>query len=297
LDAFSPRSISPTYCSRREILAVGLVNGCLTLAFVLGGCLVLKRMLQPLGVLTLRGADPGRPVSAFPGLPQPGRQRVRPMFDRFNAMARASANARPSRLISPSRKNTHARTARIRHGARVSNPLGGMLNAIDTIQVHGNDPASQVTGLLKRGLAGIQCPAQPRNVQRRLRHKLSDAERYRRSPFLVQHETGARWLRLDWQKPSRRSSRQRTPVRQITLNLLLNACAAPAPGVSSARLRRDSADRGGGEGTRGDGRRWQSALQRRPRQGQGSRTLDASQPDHRLVAVRAKYPVLARESW
>jgi signal transduction histidine kinase len=46
-------------------------------------------------------------------------------------------------------------------------------------------------------------------------------------PFLVQHETGARWLRLDWQNQISEPLAINGPaVRQITLNLLLNACAA-----------------------------------------------------------------------
>src|SRR6516165_4865489 len=84
----------------------------------------------------------------------------------------------------------------------VNNPLGGMLNAIDTIQAHGKDPAVLQTSLdfLRRGLASI------RNVARAalVTYKGgSDTELLTQGdlddlPFLVQHETGARRLRLDW---------------------------------------------------------------------------------------------------
>ena len=116
----------------------------------------------------------------------------------------------------------------------VNNPLGGMLNAIDTIQAYGNDPGVLETSLefLKRGLAGI------RNVARAalVTYKgSSDTSLLTQSdlddlPFLVQHETGARWLRLDWQNRISEPLAINGPaVRQIALNLLLNACAASPP--------------------------------------------------------------------
>jgi signal transduction histidine kinase len=116
----------------------------------------------------------------------------------------------------------------------VNNPLGGMLNAIDTIQAHGNEPAVLQTSLdfLKRGLAGI------RNVARASLVTYeggSDTNFLTQSdlddlPFLVQHETGARWLRLDWQnRISEPLAINGSAVRQIALNLLLNACAASPP--------------------------------------------------------------------
>jgi signal transduction histidine kinase len=112
----------------------------------------------------------------------------------------------------------------------VNNPLGGMLNAIDTIHAYGDDPVVRQASLdfLKRGLAGI------RNVARAalITYKGSDTNLLIHSdlddlPFLVQHETGARRLRLDWQnRISEPLTIDGAAVRQITLNLLLNACAA-----------------------------------------------------------------------
>jgi hypothetical protein len=49
---FAEIDIADLLRDRREVLlTVALVNGCLTLVFALGGYFVLKRMLQPLGVL------------------------------------------------------------------------------------------------------------------------------------------------------------------------------------------------------------------------------------------------------
>jgi signal transduction histidine kinase len=260
---FAEIGIADLLRDRREILfALVLVNGCLTLAFVLGGYLVLKRMLQPLGVLTryVEQVRDGR-VEA---IPEGYRGRVASefgqLFDRFNAMARALSE-RQILASQLAEQEKYAMLGRLASGMahEVNNPLGGMLNAIDTIQAHGNDPAVIETSLdfLKRGLAGI------RNVARAalVTYKGgSDASLLTPSdlddlPLLVQHETGARWLRLNWQnRISELLAINGPAVRQITLNLLLNACAAsPLGGVvtvsafcSNGTLRIAVADEGPG---------------------------------------------------
>jgi signal transduction histidine kinase len=248
---------------RREILlTLALVNGCLTVAFALCGYFVLKRMLQPLDVLTrfVEQIRDGR----VERIPEGYRSRVASefgqLFDRFNAMARALSE-RQTLASHLAEQEKYAMLGRLASGMahEVNNPLGGMLNAIDTIQAHGNDPAVLQTSLdfLKRGLAGI------RNVARAslVTYKGgSDTNILTRSdlddlPFLVQHETGARWLRLDWQNRISEPLAINGPaVRQITLNLLLNACAASPPGglvivtasCSDATLRIAVADEGPG---------------------------------------------------
>jgi len=113
----------------------------------------------------------------------------------------------------------------------VNNPLGGMLNAIDTIQSHRDDPEvlSKSLEFLRRGLAGI------RNVVRAaLVTYKGEADTLQLTPtdlddlpFLVQHETGVRRVRLDWRnKVGKPVAIDGPTVRQITLNLLLNACVA-----------------------------------------------------------------------
>jgi signal transduction histidine kinase len=219
---------------RQVLLTLLLVNSGLALVFALTGYFAVKHMLQPLSVLT-RHVDRIRDGRMEP-IPQRYSRNVASefgrLFDRFNAMARALGERETlaSRLAE---QEKYAMLGRLASGMahEVNNPLGGMLNAIDTIQAHGDDPAVLLTSLefLKRGLAGI------RNVVRAalVTYKggsgaaVLTAADLDDLPFLVQHETGVRRLRLEWRNRIEGPLAIDGPtVRQIVLNLLLNACAA-----------------------------------------------------------------------
>jgi signal transduction histidine kinase len=243
---FAEVDIADSVRVRREILlTLVLVNGCLTLAFALGGYVVLKRMLQPLAVLThyVEQIREGRVEPVPAGYRYRVASEFGQLFDRFNAMARAFSE-RQTLAAHLAEQEKCAMLGRLASGMahEVNNPLGGMLNAIDTIQAYGDDRAVRQASLdlLKRGLAGI------RNVVRAtlVTYKgTSDTSALTRVDledlrFLVQHETGARRLRLDWDNRLTESIAIDGPaVRQITLNLLLNACAAsPDGGIVAVKV-------------------------------------------------------------
>ena len=219
-----------------------LLNGGLALAFSLIGYFAVKHMLQPLGVL----ASYVERVREGQVEPIPERYRTKvasefgQLFDRFNAMARA-VSEREVLASHLAEQDKYAMLGRLASGMahEVNNPLGGMMNAIDTIQAHGDDPQvlSKSLEFLKRGLAGI------RNVVRAtlLTYKggadtsVLTASDLDDLPFLVQHETGMRRLHLDWRnRVSEPLPIDGPAVRQITLNLLLNACAASPVGGTVA---------------------------------------------------------------
>lgn len=220
------------------VLTLVLVNGALALVFSLIGYFAVKHMLQPLGVFA-RYVERVREGQVEP-IPERFRKKFSgefgQLFDRFNAMARA-LNDRETLASLVAEQEKYAMLGRLASGMahEVNNPLGGMMNAIDTIQAHGGHPEvlSKSLDFLKRGLAGI------RNVVRAalVTYKggtdtstLTPAD-LDDLPFLVQHETGVRRLRLDWQNRIREPLPIDGPaVRQITLNLLLNACSASPVG-------------------------------------------------------------------
>jgi signal transduction histidine kinase len=192
---------------RREIVrTLVLVNGSLTLAFALGGYFALRRMLQPFDVLT-RHMEQIRDgcVEAIPD-----RECIRvsrefsQLFERFNAMAQA-LDERQTLQSELADQEKYAMLGRLASGIahEVNNPLGGMLNAIDTIQTRGNDPAVLRASLdfLKRGLSGIRNVARAALVTYKggSETRLLTQSDLDDLTYLAQHEIGARRLRLEWQ--------------------------------------------------------------------------------------------------
>jgi signal transduction histidine kinase len=226
---------------RREVLlTLLLVNGGLTLAFALIGYVALKRMLRPLGILT-RYVERIREGCVEP-IPDQNRTRIASefgqIFDRFNAMAKA-VSERENLASHLAEQERFALLGKLTSGMahEVNNPLGGLFNALDTLRRHGQDASvrESTLNLLQRGLTHI------RNVVRSTlviyrpgapRHSIraADIDDLR---LLIEPEATRKNIRLDWandveaQLPVTVGS-----VRQATLNLLINACAAaPTKGI------------------------------------------------------------------
>lgn len=134
-------------------------------------------------------------------------------------------------------------TAGIAH--EINNPLGGMINAINTFK-HRRHPDLEVTqrtiSLLDRGLAQIRDTVGALLVEARMEsHALSpdDVDDIR---MLVQAQVSEREIRLDWNNGLGESlPLPSTPVRQILINLLLNAVqAAGQSGTVGCSIRCDS---------------------------------------------------------
>jgi signal transduction histidine kinase len=133
-------------------------------------------------------------------------------------------------------------TAGIAH--EINNPLGGMLNAINTFKHHGNiDPRTVKTmSLLERGLLQIKDTVGALLVEARPEeHGLTpqDLEDVRTLAF---SHSGRPTAHFDWMNEIGTDlPLPATPVRQVLINLLLNALQAVDPdGYVTCRIWQDS---------------------------------------------------------
>jgi signal transduction histidine kinase len=232
--------ISPLLSERREVLwTLVASNAVLTLLFAGLGWFAVSRLVAPVNVLAehLDSAQDGavRPIEEA-RISEAGAETGR-LFRRFNGMARAVAEreALLSRLADEERLASLGRLASgMAH--EINNPLGGMLNAVDTIRTHGDRPEVRHASLdlLERGLRGMRevvgsvlATYRPDRSPRQL--AATDLDDLR---LLIGPEVRRRGLQVAWRNrlppgipvPA-------FPVRQLALNLLLNACrAAPESG-------------------------------------------------------------------
>jgi signal transduction histidine kinase len=118
----------------------------------------------------------------------------------------------------------------------VNNPLGGLLNAADTIRTYADRPevVRQSAELMQRGLQHLRDVTRAILDQNRLDRigqplRPEDFEDLR---LLFEPEAHSRNLVLEWQMEAGAAAladQPAAPVRQVALNLLLNAGAAAGP--------------------------------------------------------------------
>jgi signal transduction histidine kinase len=117
-------------------------------------------------------------------------------------------------------------TAGIAH--EVNNPLGGMLAAIENRRLRGgvDEPTAHALALLERGLRQVHGTVQALlNEARSERHPLTGADLHDLE-LLLRPEAEHLRCRLDWDARLPGAQLPAVPVRQVLLNLTLNAIAA-----------------------------------------------------------------------
>jgi signal transduction histidine kinase len=235
---------------RQVLLTLVGVNVCLALGFAMIGSFALRRMLKPLSVLSgyVERVRAGR---ADP-IPESKRRHISRefdlLFDRFNAMARA-LNEREELASHLADQEKYAVLGKLASGMahEVNNPLGGLFNAVDTLRRHGNDEEVReaTLNLLERGLTHIRNVVRSRLVTYRrgaadnsLRPLDVDDLR-----LLIEPEASRKRLQISWVNDLHGVSAVTVEsVRQVTLNLLINACAATLAG-GIVYLRAQATDR------------------------------------------------------
>lgn len=220
---------------RRDVLYTLIgVNAVLTVVFCVLGYFLVLRMLRPVDALTsrFRRVSEGSAAEFTSSEIRQTSSELRDLLVQFNAMMRA-LNEREALSGRLAEEERHAMLGKLASGMahEVNNPLAGMLNAIDTLEVHGDKPEVRRNSLalLRRGIEGIRGVVRAalvsykgtpnQNVLKRA--DLDDLV------FLAQHEIGMRHLEVDWSNElPDEVAVEGAIVRRIALNLLLNACAA-----------------------------------------------------------------------
>jgi signal transduction histidine kinase len=247
---FAVFNAAPLLRERRELLATLLLtNATLTAVLVLVGFLAVRRMMRPiqlLGTHMLEAAE-GRPVAISDAEQGKTNKEVRRVFRAFNMLLR-SESERQLLARELAKEEKLASLGRLASGMahEINNPLGGLMNAVDTLRNHGSKASVRRTtlDLLERGLQGIGEVVQAALAtyrSERLSRPLS-AQDFEDVGLLAGPELRKKnqTLQISFSKfgdlpcvcPS-------GPVRQALLNLLLNASAAtPSGGMISVTATR-----------------------------------------------------------
>jgi signal transduction histidine kinase len=189
------------------------------------------RIASPLTQLTHALRKVGHvPIDQIPPLPKSGQDEIGQLSNTFNSMLDdlAEKERMEHQMIASERLAAIGRLAAgVAH--EINNPLGGMLNALATFdRFGGQDPqALKTASLLRRGLEQIRETTSALLVQAKIEtHPLSetDIEDIR---TLVAPDAQKRGVALTWHyRLEQTTAIPSTPVRQILINLLLNAIAA-----------------------------------------------------------------------
>lgn len=236
---YAELNISPLLAERREVLwTLIATNAILTLLFALLGYFAVRRMVTPMKVLAEHldsardGAVEPIPETMIPaGDTETGR-----LFRSFNRMARAvgEREALVTRLADEERLASLGRLASgVAH--EINNPLGGLFNALDILKTHGDKPHARrgAIDLLDRGLRGIRDVVRSVLAVYRPEREPRDllAADIEDLALLIAPETRRKAINLAWRNAlPQEIAIPAFPVRQMVLNLLINACRAVSDG-------------------------------------------------------------------
>ncbi len=254
--------VSDLVAERRRALAALVAGNALAISLLaLGGYVVMRRILRPISLLAAQ-------MESATGLPEPipgdripkGDSELARLVQTYNAMSGAvEAKAEAERRLAERERFVSLGRLSSSLAHEINNPLGGLLNATDTILTYADRPdvVRSSAALIDRGLRHLRDVARATLDQNRIdrngmRLALEDFDDLR---TLFEPEATRLGLRLDWAvAASALPPLEAAPVRQIALNLLLNAAEAAESGgwvafaadASDAELRLSIRDSGAG---------------------------------------------------
>jgi len=116
----------------------------------------------------------------------------------------------------------------------INNPLGGMITAIDTLKSHGHNSnlefdvrTAKTISLIERGLAQIKETVSALLVEARVKIRNLEPHDFEDIRNLVIHQAQKKLIAFEWRSSvAEPLPLQANPVRQLLINLLLNAIQA-----------------------------------------------------------------------
>lgn len=218
-------------------------NAVATLVLAFGGYLAMRRMLKPISRLAghmgrMEGSLEPIPSSEVPK----GDTELARLFQTYNAMSDAvQAKAEAERRLAERERFVSLGRLSSSLAHEINNPLGGLLNATDTIRTYADRPdvVRDAADLLDRGLRHLRDVARATLEQNRMDRSGQPLrpEDFDDLRLLFGPEVSRLDQKLEWDVEALTAALQVQPaaeVRQIVLNLLLNAAAAAGPGGAVA---------------------------------------------------------------
>ncbi|RMD88985.1 MAG: sensor histidine kinase [Alphaproteobacteria bacterium] len=220
-----------------RLLILGNMLAALTLAAF--GYLIIGRTLRPLTTVVSRmqaaeGAPEPVPASEIPK----GDTEMARLARSYNAMVEAvEAKAETERRLAERERFVSLGRLSSSLAHEINNPLGGLLNATDTIRRYADRPevVRQSAELIERGLKHMRDVAKATlevNRMERADQPLTP-EDFDDLELLIRPEILHNGQRLDWEvdlDADAAGALPAAPVRQVVLNLLLNAAKAAGRG-------------------------------------------------------------------
>lgn len=232
--------ISDLVAARREASRLLLLgNAIMTGVLALFGYLAVRRMLMPVARLVGWMSDSEGAPRPFPADELPaGDSELARLVRSYNDMAASVAEKADTerRLAERERYVSLGRlSSSLAH--EINNPLGGLLNATDTIRTYPDkaEVVKQSAELLHRGLKHMRDVAKATLELNRVDRSQTPLKRddFDDLKLLIGPEVRYRQQRLDWEVDVdgvEQTGLPAAPVRQIVLNLLLNATKAAGEG-------------------------------------------------------------------
>ncbi|MFP1646143.1 sensor histidine kinase [Pontitalea aquivivens] len=221
---------------RRQALLYLIMGNAVAIGFLsMAGFLAIRRMLKPVTTLARQMTETKGEPHPIPAADIPrGDGELARLARTYNSMVGAvAAKAEAERRLAERERFVALGRLSSSLAHEINNPLGGLLNATDTIRSYPDRPevVRQSADLLDRGLRHLRDVTQATLDQNRMdpETRALTSDDFEDIKLLIQPEVSRLALDLEWSVDPAAvigCSLSAGPVRQIALNLLLNACSA-----------------------------------------------------------------------